>query len=198
MLWFGWSPIYKSSRHFINLLVTVPITPITKLSCSIYFSVPLQGLGTYLSFHFLSVLHWAQPGQQSPLFGCSTFLLLTITRSGHLDEIRWSVYISKSQRRLCISFSRVDSGLCIYHLFVWSNLNFLHNSQWITFPTQSCLVFYSFCINWLHSLIMWLIVSSLSPHNLYLVFCCTLSIFAFTQFLLHCSMLILEDIEFLF
>ena len=32
----------------------------------------------------------------------------------------------------------------IYHLLVWSNLNFLHISQWITFPTQSYLVLYSF------------------------------------------------------
>ena len=27
----------------------------------------------------------------------------------------------KSQRILCVSFSKTDSGLCIYHLFVWSN-----------------------------------------------------------------------------
>ena len=31
-------------------------------------------------------------------------------------------------------FFRTDSGLCIYHLLVWSNLDFLHNSQWITLP----------------------------------------------------------------
>ena len=29
---------------------------------------------------------------------------------------------------------RDNSGLCIYHLFVWSNFNFLHNSQPITLP----------------------------------------------------------------
>ena len=46
---------------------------------------------------------------------------------------------------------------------------FLHNSQFITFPTQSCLVLYSFCDSLLHP-IMWLIVSSLSP--LHLLFCC--------------------------
>ena len=38
-----------------------------------------------------------------------------------------------------------DSWLCIYHLFVWSILNFLHNYQWNTFLTQLCVVFYSFC-----------------------------------------------------
>ena len=60
-----------------------------------------------------------------------SFLLITI-RSGCLAEIMWSVYISKSQRCLCVSFSRTDSGLCIYHLFEWSNSNFLHIFQWIT------------------------------------------------------------------
>ena len=34
----------------------------------------------------------------------------------------------KSQRSLWVSFPRTDAGLCVYHLFVWSNLNFLHIS----------------------------------------------------------------------
>ena len=85
----------------------------------------------------------------------SFFFLLTINRSGRLVEIRWSVCITKSQRILCVSFSRMDSGLCTHHLFIWSNSNFLHNSQWITFLTQLCLILYSLCTNLLHSLIMW-------------------------------------------
>ena len=64
------------------------------------------------------------------------------------------------------------------HLFLRSNLNFLHISLWITLPTQSCLVSYSFCANLLHLLIMWLLVSVLSLHNLHLLFCCVLSILA--------------------
>ena len=84
----------------------------------------------------------------------------------------------QSHRSPCVSFSRRGAGLCIYHLFGWSNLNFFHISQWITLPTQSYLVLYSFCANLLHSLIMWLIVSSLSPHNLHLLFCCILSVLA--------------------
>ena len=86
-----------------------------------------------------------------------------------------SVCMLKSHGSLCVSFSRTGPGLCIYHLFVWSNLNFLHISQWITLPTQSCLALYS-CANLLHSLIMWLIVLFLSPHSLHLLFCCVLSI----------------------
>ena len=42
-----------------------------------------------------------------------------------------------------MSFSRTDAGLCMYHLFVWSNSNLLHISQWITLPTQFCVVLYS-------------------------------------------------------
>ena len=79
---------------------------------------------------------------------------------------------------ICVSFSRVATGLCIYHLFVWSNLNFLQISQWISLPTQSYIVLYSFSANLLHSLIIWLMVSYQSPHNLHLLFSCVLSIFA--------------------
>ena len=75
-------------------------------------------------------------------------------------------------------------GFWVVHLFVWPNLNFLHNSQWIAFPTQSCLVLYSFCASLLHSFIMGWIVSSLSQHNLHLLFCCFLSIFASTSLVL--------------
>ena len=121
---------------------------------------------------------------------------LTIIRSGRLAEVRWFVWISKCQRSLCVSFSRKDSGLCIYYMFVWSNLNFLHNSKLITFPTQSCLILYSFCDRLLHSLFIWLIVSSLSPFNLHLLFCCLFFLWNSSS-LWHCSVLVLEEIQFL-
>ena len=101
----------------------------------------------------------------------SLFLfLLTINRSILLAEIRWSVYISKSQRILCVSFSKTDSGFCIYHLAVRSNFNFLHSSQWIPFLSQSCLVLNSLCAILRNTLIIWLMVSSLSPHNEHISF----------------------------
>ena len=127
-------------------------------------------------FQFYFVVHWNCKVHNS----ASSCFLLIIIRSGLLVEVRWSAGISKSQRSLCVSFSRIDSGLCIYHLLIWSNFNFLHNFQWITFtfPTQSCLVLYYSCANLLHSLIICLIISSLSPHKLRLLFCCVLSILA--------------------
>ena len=139
------------------------------LSCSTAFSILLQGRDTYPSFHILSILFCGQPGLQSRQFCRFSiffffFFLLIIIRSDLLAEIRWSVCMPKSQRSLCVSFSRTGAGLCIYHLLVWSNLNFLHISQWITLPTQS--------------FIMWLIVSSLSQHSLHLLFCWVLSILA--------------------
>ena len=60
----------------------------------------------------------------------------------------------------------------------------MHSSQWITFPIQSCLVLFSFSVNFLHLLIMWRTVLSLSSHNLHLLFHCVLSIFAVIYFIL--------------
>ena len=132
----------------------------------------------YLSFFSLSLrfILWSAGTAKSTILQILFFFffLLIIIRSGFLVEIRWSVCMLKSHRSLCVS--RTGAGLCIYHLFVWSNINFLHISQWITLPTQSCLALYSFCANLLHSLFIWLIVSSLSPHSLHLLFYCVLSI----------------------
>ena len=65
--------------------------------------------------------------------------------------------------------------VCCIHLPL--PIIFLHISLWITLPTQSFLVLYSFCAHLLHSL-RWLVVSSLSPHSPHLLFCCVLSICA--------------------
>ena len=139
----------------------------------------------YLSFFSLSFkfILWFTGTANSTILQILFFLLI-IMRSGLLAGFRWSVCILKSHRCLCESFSRTGAGLCIYHSFVWSNWNFLHISQWITLSTQLCLALYFFCANLLHSLIMWLIVSSLSPHSLYLLFCCVLSILALIRLVL--------------
>ena len=178
----------KSSRPFNNPLVTVPNTPITiGAIVTFMFHSFFNSLARsrYLSFFSLSLrfILWSAGTAKSTILQI-LFLLLIIMRSGLLAGIRWSVWMLKSHRSLCESFSRTGAGLCIYHLFVWSNWNFLHISQGITFPTQSCLALYSFCANLLHSLIMWLIVSSSSLHSLHLLFCCVLSILALIWFVL--------------
>ena len=101
----------------------------------------------------------------------SWFFLVIFTRSGHLAEMRRSVCISKSLRNFCISFSTMNFVFCINHSFVWSNLKFLHNSLWNTFSNKSWLVFYFRGSNFLHSRLMGLIIPSLSPYNLHLLFC---------------------------
>ena len=129
-------------------------------------------------FHFLLFSLCGPLERQNQLDDKFSFFFSITTRSGLLAEIRWSVCISKSQRTLCISFSRMEFGLCIHNLLVWTIFIFLHNSQWITFSTQWCLVLYSLCASLLYSLIMQLIISSLSLHNLHMLFCCVLLIFS--------------------
>ena len=162
-------PTSKSFRPFNNPLATVPNTPIT--------------IGTIVTFMFNNFFNYLARSRYLSFFSVSfrfilwsagtakstnlqiLFLLLIIMRSGLLAGIRWSVCMSHrslcvcmSHRRLCESFSRKGGGLCIYYLFVRSNWNFLHISQWITLPTQSCLALYSFCANLLHSLIIIIII----------------------------------------
>ena len=66
----------------------------------------------------------------------------------------------------------------IYYFFICSNLNHLHNSQWIALPSQSCQLFYFLCNNSLQLLIMWLTILSASLHNLHSLFFCVSLIFA--------------------
>ena len=83
--------ISKSSGPITKPLITVLsvhlefVSPL--LSCSIFFSVLWQGLGTYCSYRFPSVLLCGLPERQSPVFGRFSFLL-TITRLVRLAEIR--------------------------------------------------------------------------------------------------------------
>ena len=132
-------------------------------------------------------------------FSFSFFLLLLIIiRSGILAGIRWSVCMLKSHRSLCMAFSRTGVGLCIYHLLVWPNLSFLQISQWIILPTQSCLALYSLYASLLHSLIIWLMVSSLSPNSLHLLFCWVLSILALIWLVLMALVLCCHQERFCF
>ena len=176
----------KPSSPFNNPLVTVPKAPITiGIIVTWTFHIFFNSLAKsrYLSFfsHSFSFILWSAGTAKSIILQILLLLLLLlliIIKSGLLAEIKWSICMSESHKSLCVSFSRTAARLGIYHLFIWSNFNFLNIFQWITLSTQSCLVLYSFCANLLHSLIMWLMISSLSPHSLHLLFCCVLSIFA--------------------
>ena len=133
-------PTPKLSKPLNNPLVTGPKAPIiiriivTLMFHSFFqFSSKVEVLILLLAFfQFYSVVSRERKVNN---FANPIFLLIDI-RSGLLAEIRWSVCMSKFHRSLCVSFSRTGAGLCIYRLFVWSNLNFLHISQWITLVTQ--------------------------------------------------------------
>ena len=195
-------PTSKSSRPFNNPLVIVPNAPITiGTIVTFMFHSFFNSLARsrYLSFFSLSFsfILWSAGTEKSTILQILSFLLI-IMKSGLQAGIRWSGCMLKSHRSLCESFSRTGAELCIYHLFVWSNWNFRHISQWITLPTQSCLALYSFWANLLHSLIMWLMVSSLSSHSLHLLFCCDLSILALIWLVLTAfPVLLLGEILFL-
>ena len=176
-------PTIKSSSPFSNPLVIVPKAPITigtivTFMFHSFFNSLARSRYLSLFSHSFSFILWSAGTAKSTILQILFFLLIII-RSGLLAEIRRSVCMSKSHRSLCVLFSRTGAGLCIYHLLAWSDLNFLHISQWITLPTQSCLVLYPLCANWLHSFIMFrLTVSSLSPYSLHLLWCWVLSILA--------------------
>ena len=168
------TPTSESSRAFNNPQVIVPKAPftigtiVTFMFHSFFNSTARPRYLSFFSHSFRFIL-WSARIAKSTIVSVSSLFLLIIIRSGLLAWISWSVCMLKSHRNLCVSFSWTGAGLCICYLLVWSNLNFLHISQWITLPTQSCLALYSSCDNLLHSLIMWIIVSSLSPHSLHLL-----------------------------
>ena len=176
-------PNSKSPSPFNSPLFTAPHTPIkfsiiitVMIHSSIQFPNKIEVLILLFTFfQFYSVLSRYRKVDN---FASSLFLLLITIRSGPLAEIRWSVCMSTSHRRLCALFSRIAEGCYIYHLFIWWNLNVFCIAQWTTLPTQSYLVLYSFCANLLHSFIMRLFVLSLSLHSLHLLFCWVLSILA--------------------
>ena len=134
-------PTFKSSSAFSNPLVTVPKIPITIgiiVICMFhsFFQFPSKIevlILLFTFFQFYSVVSWDSKVDN---FAIPLFFLLIIISSSLLAEIRWSVCMSKSHKSLCMLFSRTGAGLYIYHLLVWSKLNFLYISLCITLPTQ--------------------------------------------------------------
>ena len=120
-----------------------------------------SSLVTYLPFRFPSVSPCGQLERQSPLFGRSSLflllLLVTITRSGCLDDIRWSVRILKSQicnvlhhRYLLVFYWNLKYGKSLQvsktllriladlnNAVVWISLIFCPISNWFSFFFQN-------------------------------------------------------------
>ena len=137
MLQFGRSPlVIQPTNPSVPLIIFTNWTEITNHDwyyCHLHvpytFQITTKVEVLILLFTFFQFYSVVSQDSKVHNFAISlSFFLLIIIRSGLLAELRWSVSMSKSHRSLCVSFSRTDAGLCLYHLFVWSNLNFLHFS----------------------------------------------------------------------
>ena len=117
---------------FPSILITSSIT-VTLMLHSFSFSSLARSLCWYLFLFSLLFTLWSvgtakSTIQQTLSLSLSLSLLLTISRSGFLRKIMSSVWISKTQKILSISFYKTDSDLCKYHWVESSTFNFLHNS----------------------------------------------------------------------
>ena len=94
-------------------------------------------------------------------------------------------FVCQNPRRVCASHSPEQILGCAYTFCLHGQTSIsctvLNGS-----PFSPNLVSYinCLCANLLHSLIIWLIISSLSSYNLHLLFCCVLSILPFIWLLL--------------
>ena len=153
------SPISNPSSSLSKPFQTSSSTPITiGITTNFMFHSFLSSLARskYFSLFLLSLIFHSVVNTMQQLL----FILLIITIK---------VWSSGQVYVICLGLKIPENFiyLILRNMVVWSNFNFLHNSQWITFPTQSCLVLYSFWASLLPSLIMGLMVSSISPHNLH-------------------------------
>ena len=164
MLLSGWFPLVLL---FPSLPVPLGIVP----------SIPIT-IGLTVTFMFHSFLSSLAMSICSSLFSLSFKYYSVVCRDNKVRYLAGSLFcwlslslviwptlgdrfVSQNSREVCGSHSAGQIPGCAYTTLA---------SQWITFSTQSCLVLYSFCINLQHSLIIWLIISCLSTHNLHLLF----------------------------
>ena len=119
--------ISTSSSLFNNLSVIAPRSPITTgtivtFMFQFFFQFPKVEV-LILLFIFFPCYSVVIRDRNVDNYARTRFLgfFFIIISSGLLTEIRWSICMLKSHRSLCVSFSRTDVGLCIYHLFAWSN-----------------------------------------------------------------------------
>ena len=119
--------ISKSTSPFTNPLVTVPRAPIaigttvTFMFHCCCFSSSLSR-SRYLFFFLLSFSFQLRSAGTA-----KSTILLGLVFWPRLDDS----FVSQNPRGVCACHSPGQILCCIYHLIVWSNFNFLHNSQWI-------------------------------------------------------------------
>ena len=169
-----WIIFNSSSRLIWRFFWAVSSIPNTiRLILLIFHSFSRPGIvKPFVFFQFPKVVCWYSRINNMVI---NLFLLIK-NRSCLLASIGLSVCFSKPvcsiglsvcfSKPICFSFKWIffKDCLCIHHLLICRKFSFLHNSQSITFPNPSCLLFYSFCACLQHSL-MWLIFLSLSSQE---------------------------------
>ena len=125
-------PTSKSSNPFSNPSVTVPNAPITIgiiFPCMFHSFFNSLSRSRYLSFfsYSFSFILWSAGTAKSTnlqvlFFFFFCLLLLSLVFWPRLGD----PCVCQSHRSLCELFSKISAWLCIYHLSVWSNLNFMH------------------------------------------------------------------------
>ena len=125
------SPLSKPLGTILSTVITIDIT-VNLMFLSFFRSLTKY---KYTLFSLSLILTLWLGGISKIHYMASSHFLLVIIIFDLLTGIGWSICTSKSNRFLCISFSRTDSGLCIYHLIECLNFNFLYNFKYITFPT---------------------------------------------------------------
>ena len=125
-------PTSKSSSPFNNHLVTLPKAPMTigvivTFMFHSFFQFPSKFKVLIFLFTFLQFYFVISRDSKVDKFENYLFLLLIIIKCGLLSRLG-DQSVCQSPVGFFVSFSWTDAGLCIYHLFVWSNLRLINNS----------------------------------------------------------------------
>ena len=133
--------ISKSLSSYTSPLVTMLsaliISGITVTYIFSSFSPFSSKVSVLITLFAFIVLSSGQPDRKSRLFGRSSFFLFLFFFFFFffcllLGLVVWPRFGDLFYLKISKNFLRLifwtDSGLCIYHLFVWPNLNFLHKS----------------------------------------------------------------------
>ena len=118
--------IFKSFSPCTNPWVIVPREPFTigiivTLMFHSFFNSLAKVEALITLFTFFQFLSVSAGRAKSTILRVLFYSWLIIIRSGRLSEIWWSVCISKSQWCLCVSFSRIESGLLLLLLLLASS-----------------------------------------------------------------------------
>ena len=111
-------------------------------SCSIAFLVFWQGSSTSLSFRCLR-FSLCDPLDSKIRYSAGSHFFKKLLQGPVIWPELGDLFIYQNPREFCVSHSPGQTLVYAYTIcFVWSNINFLHNSLWIT--PLSCLILVGF------------------------------------------------------